>query len=119
MHKIRINNIKLFGYHGLLESEKHTGQVFEIDIEVITDFSKSFLNDDLRFTINYAETFDIVRNVFNNQRYNLIESLANEISESILNQNGVESVKVIVRKPDAPINGEFDNVEVEIIKNAK
>ena len=32
--KIRINNIQLFGYHGVDEKEKYDVQPFEIDIEV-------------------------------------------------------------------------------------
>ena len=36
---------------------------------------------------------------------------------SIQKEFEVESCKVIIRKPNAPIDGNFDSVEVEVIRN--
>ena len=107
--KIKINNIQLFGYHGTGEKEKSTGQLFEIDIEV------SPVNDTL--ISDYLAKTDEVTTIFSKRRYNLIEYLANKIADTITNKYRVNSCKVVIRKPNAPIKGDFDSVEVEVISN--
>ena len=114
--KIRINNIQLFGYHGVDEKEKSDGQPFEIDIEVSPIYDES-ISDNLDNTINYSHIYDEVKNIFCQRKYNLIEYLANKIATAITDKYNVENCKVIIRKPDAPINGKFDSVEVAVLGN--
>ena len=114
--KIRINNIQLFGYHGVDEKEKSDGQSFEIDIEVSPIYDGS-ISDNLHNTVNYSLIYDEVNNIFGQRKYNLIEYLANKIATTITDKFNVDNCKVVIRKPNAPINGDFDSVEVEVISN--
>ncbi len=114
--KIKINNIQLFGYHGTGEKEKSNGQLFEIDIETSPVINIP-ISDNLAQTVDYTLLYEEVTTIFSQRRYNLIEYLANEISNTITNKFNVNSCKVVIRKPNAPIKGDFDSVEVEVISN--
>jgi len=114
--KIRINNIQLFGYHGTDKKEKELGQNFEIDIEVSPSYS-SLNSDDLTNTVDYSLLYDEVTTIFSQNNYNLIEYLANKIATSITDKFHVNNCKVIIRKPNAPVKGDFDSVEVEVISD--
>ena len=48
---------------------------------------------------------------------NLIEFLANKIATTIISKYKVNNCKVVIRKPNAPIKGDFDSVEVEVMSN--
>ena len=50
------------------------------------------------------------------QQFNLIETLGSTIADSLLNDYNINGVTVRVRKPEAPIDGTLDTVEVEITK---
>lgn len=114
--KIKINNIQLFGYHGHGETEKSSGQLFEIDIEVSPVYDTP-ISDKLDNTVDYTLLYEEVTTIFSERRYNLIEYLANEISNTIINKFNVNTCKVVIRKPNAPIKGDFDSVEIEVISN--
>ena len=113
--KIRLKNIQLYGYHGVDDNEKNTGQKFEIDIEACTDLAAGIKTDNVDETTNYSALYDKVVNVFSASRYNLIESLANQIASTLTDDFCLSACRVIIRKPDVPINGILDTVEVEVM----
>ena len=114
MDKIKISNIQLFAYHGVAVEEQTLGQKFEIDIELIVNNIKSGLTDDLSKTIDYSRVFEIVKSEFCKKKYKLLETIAELISIELLKLKFVETVILKIRKPNAPINGQFDFVEVTI-----
>ena len=114
--RIRLKNIKLYGWHGVADKERRTGQQFEIDIEVSPVYDES-ISDNLHNTVNYSLIYDEITNIFCQRKYNLIEYLANKIATTITDKFNVDNCKVVIRKPNAPINGNFDSVEVEVISN--
>lgn len=107
---IRINNAKFYAYHGVLDYEKEYGNEFEIDIEMVCDIDVT--NDDLKETVDYLSVYNEVKNNFESNKYNLIETAVNETGNLILNRfPKVSSVEVSIRKPNAPL-GIIDSVEV-------
>ena len=115
--KIRLKNIQIYGWHGVGEKEKQTGQQFEIDVEITVLPISEIDADNINKTVNYCELYDNIVHLFSKNKYNLIETLANKIYVSIINNFDVEDCKVIIRKPDAPIDGKLDSVEVEVYNN--
>tara|TARA_B100001013_G_C24342471_1_gene337002 strand:+ start:76 stop:435 length:360 start_codon:yes stop_codon:yes gene_type:complete len=116
--KIRLKNIQLFGCHGISDKEKNNEQKFDIDIEVSIDLKGDIGADDINKTVDYSSIYDKVEGIFYEKKYNLIETLANRIASCLISNFSVVYCKVIVRKPDAPINGIIDTVEVEIMQYA-
>ena len=110
--KIKINEMKLFGYHGLYDVEKENGQDFVINIAVELDYQAESY-DSIDSAVDYVEIAKIAKEIFNNDRYNLIETLAVEISNSIMENNKIDATTVSIKKVSPPIDLDLESVEVE------
>ena len=49
-------------------------------------------------------------------KYDLIETVAEKIASRVLSLNGVLSTTIRIRKPNAPIDGIFDHVGIQITR---
>ncbi len=110
--EISIQGITAFGYHGVLEEEKATGQNFVVDVVLVSDFSSAVATDDVAHTVNYAEVAQLVHDTVTGTRFDLIETLAHTIATRVLDMHGVQSARITVNKPSAPIPVPFTNVSV-------
>tara|TARA_B110000438_G_scaffold32244_1_gene31768 strand:+ start:504 stop:872 length:369 start_codon:yes stop_codon:yes gene_type:complete len=116
---IRLKNMQFYGFHGVNESEKDLGGRFEVDVELHLSLESSCISDNLKDTIDYESIYKIVDSCVQRDKFYLIEALANSIAKDILNNQQIESLVVRVRKPNAPIKGVLDTVEVEIQRKQK
>ena len=115
MDKIILSNLGFYGYHGVLDAEKIIGQKFFIDAELYLDTKEAGINDDLNKSVSYAEVYEIIKNITENKRFDLIEALAENIAYEVLDKfNMVQSIMVRVKKPEAPVSGIYDYFAVEI-----
>lgn len=113
-HKVQVNGIKLYAYHGCLPEEGKIGGHYVVDVEVTTDFTASFSSDNLKDTIDYVFINKIVKEEMA-IRYKLIEYVGNKIVERIKNElKAIKKVKVKVTKLCPPINGDVENVAIII-----
>ena len=119
MDKIIIKGIEVFAYHGALSEENSLGQRFTIDITMKKDIRKACINDTLEDTVHYGFVHDDVVTLTKNNKFKLIEKLAEELAKMIVEKYGVEEVTVSIEKPNAPINGIFKDVAVEITRSKK
>ena len=112
---IEIKGIKSFGYHGVLESEKITGQDFYVDVVLELDLSRASVTDDVSDTINYAEVTDLVVAQITGDPVSLIEKLAGNIADRIkATYPQAAAVSVTVHKPQAPVNAQVKDISVTI-----
>ena len=112
---IEIKGIKSFGYHGVLESEKVTGQDFYVDVVLEVDLTRASITDDVSDTINYAEVTDLVVAQITGDRVSLIEKLAGNIADRIkATYPQAATVSVTVHKPQAPVNAQVKDISVTI-----
>ncbi|MGF7184210.1 dihydroneopterin aldolase [Desulfitispora alkaliphila] len=116
MEKIIMEKLEFYAYHGVLQEEKDLGQRFLVDVEIGFEGAKAGKSDKIEDTINYATVYDGVKNIVVNQKFNLIEKLAEEIASYVLTIDKVYWCKVRVNKPQAPIAGIFNNVAIEIMR---
>ncbi|RTZ96119.1 MAG: dihydroneopterin aldolase [Candidatus Neomarinimicrobiota bacterium] len=114
MDVIRLKNMLFYGYHGVNESEKELGGKFEVDLELSTSLKKPGLSDDLHDTVDYEAVYKTVNNCVESKRYFLLEALAEDISRSVINKYDIDAVVIRIRKPNAPVSGVIDTVEVEL-----
>ncbi|MBP8976621.1 MAG: dihydroneopterin aldolase [Bacteroidetes bacterium] len=112
---IRLKNAVFYAYHGVLADEQSLGGKFEVDIDLYCDLQKGAISDRLEDTIDYERVYSYVRQLVEDKKHFLLESLAGSIAKSILkNFRKVEKVTVRIRKPGVPIKGIIDYVEVEM-----
>ena len=114
MGVIRLKNMLFYGYHGVNESEKELGGKFEVDLELSISLKNSGLSDDLHDTVDYEAVYKTVNNCVESKRCFLLEALAENISRSVIKKYDIDAVVIRVRKPNAPISGVIDTVEVEL-----
>lgn len=105
----------MFGYHGVYDNEKKNGQNFEITVSCKLSIDNSY--DSINKTVDYSAVMETISTVFNKKSYNLIESLADDMCSRILEEyNTLTKVSVSIKKPDAPIDYDFESVEVVCTK---
>ena len=94
-----------YGFHGVNPAEQELGQRFVVDLEVQRDLRPAGLSDDPGDTLSYVHLYRLVKEVAEGPSRRLLESLAETISQRVLDEFDVDAVKVRVRKPEAPIKG--------------
>lgn len=113
---IRLNNMVFYAFHGCTGEERELGQRFEVDAELFLDLRNAGRRDDLKATVDYSRVYESVEEVVVEKKFHLLEALAQEIADTLLERFPVEEVVIRVRKPGAPVQGILDSVEVEIVR---
>ncbi len=114
MEKIIIKGLKLFAYHGVNPEEKVDGQNFVLDITATLNADKAKKTDNVDDTVSYAKIIKTVRAVFCEKSYDLIETAANKVGVAIMETyTALDSVTVLLMKPEAPVKADFIYVAVE------
>lgn len=114
MEKIIIKGLKLFAYHGVNPEEKVDGQNFVLDITATLNADRAKETDNVDDTVSYAKILKTARAVFCERSYDLIETAANKVGVAVMETYpALNSVTVLLMKPEAPIKAEFEYVAVE------
>ena len=116
MDCIRIKSLKVKAKHGVYEFERKKDGTFELDIEIYLPLEKSGQSDKLDDTIDYVDIVSIATKAFAEKNYNLVEAAAESVCEKLLGALKVAKVILRVSKPHAPINADFDTIEVKLIR---
>ncbi|MDR1564445.1 MAG: dihydroneopterin aldolase [Oscillospiraceae bacterium] len=118
MDKILIKGLKIFAFHGAMPEEKVSGQSFILDITLYMSLKKACTSDALNDTVDYAAVVQAAAKAMLKTSYNLIERAAQAVADAILEEfNAVQTVELLLKKPDAPISAEFDYVAVSITRS--
>ena len=117
MDKIYINNLEFIGFHGVFPEEKKLGQKCLVSLELTVDTREAGKTGDLTKSVHYGLVAQDVEKLFLEKSIDLIETCAENIAEMVLKKYElVKEVKVIVKKPWAPLQMHFENVAVEITR---
>jgi dihydroneopterin aldolase len=112
---IKLANMGFYAFHGTTRAEKEVGQRFYLDVEMFLDLRPAGTTDNIHNTVNYIKVYDIISEITKKRKYNLLEALAEDIVEGIISHfPQLSRVKVKVRKPQVPLCGILDYVEVAI-----
>lgn len=115
MDEIRIENLKIYAYHGVYEEENKTGQDFFVNATLYTDTRKAGKTDDLSCSVDYGEVCHFINDYIKNHTYQLIETVAEQTAQQILQKFPLlKKVDLEIRKPEAPIGLPFESVSVKI-----
>lgn len=116
MDKIIMHGMEFTGFHGVFPEEQIQGQKFVVDLEISIDIKAAGASDDLEKTIDYGELYGRIRDIVENERYDLLEALAERLARVVLAEKRVDQVLVRIKKPQAPIAGKFAYMAVEITR---
>jgi dihydroneopterin aldolase len=112
--RIVLHNMVFQGRHGVLEKEQRELQPFQVDVELLLNLQPAAVDDNLAKSVDYAQVFEVVRQIVESTSFRLIEALAEAIAHELLVDFPVNEVGVRVRKPQVPIEGTLDYAGVEI-----
>lgn len=117
MDQINIDNLKVFAHHGVYAFEQEKGQDFFVNAVFFLSLQKSGLRDDLTQSVSYADLADFIADFLTKNTYLLIEAAAEHLVISIFNHfPRIQKIKLEIRKPNAPVQQEFESVSVTITR---
>ena len=115
MHKIIVEGINVFAYHGCLEEEAKIGTHYTVDVYMETDFSEAAKTDDLTKTIDYVTVYEIVKKQMA-IRSKLIEQVGQRIVDELKSEfSTLQKLEVKVTKHNPPMNGNVEKVSIVIV----
>jgi len=116
---VKVENIRVFAYHGCLKEESKIGSDYRVDLEVKADLQQSAKSDLLRDTVDYVLLNKIVREEMLKPTH-LLETVAKRILNRILEEEPlVMKAKVWVSKLNPPIGGDVEKVTIKMVENRK
>lgn len=117
MDKLYLKDVEIFANHGVFKEEKTLGQKFILTLELDLDVREAAKNCDLTKSVHYGELCHNIEKEFQRESYDLIETAAEKIAEYVLyNYDLVQGVKVLLKKPWAPIGRHLDTAAIEIYR---
>ena len=116
IYKITLKNCAFFARHGVFNEEETLGQRFFVDAVLDVDGGNSLQEDEIDGTVDYGLAFGVIERIITGKRRFLIEALALETAKAICSEfTMVKRAEVTIRKPNAPVQGVLDYVEVTIV----
>ena len=114
LDRIELCGLRVFARHGVLDSERQTGQEFVIDAVLWLDTRAAAGSDDVSRTVDYGALADRLVRLAQEPPVRLIETLAERLAAECLSEPLVAEVEITVHKPQAPIAHPFSDVTVVI-----
>jgi len=103
--KVILEGLEFHAYHGVYAHERSSGNKFEVDLVVETEFGEAAFQDDLSGTINYEVVYMMVKAEMEKPS-KLLEKVGHLIAEKILvSFPDAISVQVSISKFNPPIGG--------------
>ena len=119
MGVIKVENIRVFAYHGCLKEETKIGSDYLVDLEVEADLQKSAISDLLKDTVDYVFLNKIIREEMLKPTH-LLETVAKRILTRIFNEDQlVDKATVWVSKLNPPIGGDVEKVTIKMTERRK
>ncbi|MEQ9618152.1 MAG: dihydroneopterin aldolase [Deltaproteobacteria bacterium] len=98
---IRIENLRLRTVVGIFDWEKEVKQDVVINVEIEFDGAEAMKKDDIQHTIDYKSTTKRIISEVEGKDYNLIEKIAGDVMEIIMQDKKVQKATVKIDKPGA------------------
>jgi len=111
---IRLAGIQAYGHLGVTAKERELGQRVEVDVELAYAPTARRKPDSLAEYIDYEEVGRLVRSQIEMSRCKLIETLAEELALTLLEEFETPQVRVRLRKLHVPVSGFTGVPEIEI-----
>jgi len=115
-----VNGLVLHAYHGVMPHEGKVGQPFILDLVLDIDLANAAKSDKLADTVSYDAVVNVVGRTFTGKRCRLVEAAAGAVADAVLqNFPRIETVRITVRKPHAPVAAVFTDVGVTLVRSRR
>ncbi len=111
---ISLENVRLYGHHGVAAQERTVGAEFAITLRVEMPRPQGCFNDELADTVSYADIYEVVKDEFARPS-RLIEHVATRICTRVLETfDCVQSAEIKLVKVSPPIPGYCGSASVSL-----
>ncbi|WP_242120043.1 dihydroneopterin aldolase [Aestuariivivens sediminicola] len=111
---IKVENIRVFAYHGCLKEEAKIGSDYRVDLKVKANLQPSAESDQLKDTVDYVFLNRIIKEEMNRSSH-LLETVCRRILDRIFKEvDMVSKATVSVSKLNPPIGGDVQQVTVKM-----
>lgn len=116
MYTIRLQNCAFFARHGVLHEEETLGQRFYVDASLQIEPERPLEEDAIEGTVDYGVAFRVIEEIVTGRRRFLIEAVALDVARALCKRfPQIARAEITVRKPNAPVAGVLDHVEVTVV----
>ena len=115
-HQVRVDGMRFFGHHGVSAAERDKGRWFTANLAIDLDQHRGFTSDRLADTVDYVELAAIVCRIGTGTRCRLVEHLAHQIVNEIMNIAGVSAVELTLEKEVDGLPGDPRSVGVRLTR---
>ena len=113
---VKVENLKIYAFHGCMEEEKVIGSDYVVNICAVCSVGKKAFEDEVGGTVDYVCLARIAKREMS-VRSELLESVVNRIINCCFNEISVlEQISVTVSKLNPPINADVGSVSVSMDK---
>jgi 7,8-dihydroneopterin aldolase/epimerase/oxygenase len=114
--KVALEGLEFHAFHGVYPHERTSGNWFEVDISVDTDFTEGAAKDELVGTVNYEVLFRIIKDEMEKPS-KLLETVAEKIISDVLKEiPAALQVDIKISKINPPIGGKCRKATITISK---
>jgi len=101
MDIIYLNDLRIDTIIGIYDWERRIKQTISLDLEMAGDIRKAAASDDIEDTLNYKAVAKRLISFVETSEFQLVETLAERITEIVLNEFQVPWVRLRVNKQGA------------------
>lgn len=113
MDIVFIDQLTVYTTIGVYDWEQGIQQKLVLDIEMAWDNRKAAKSDDVNDCLSYADVADAILQHLTGQRFALVERVAEEISDLLMNRFKTPGVRIKVSKPGAVAQAAAVGVRLE------
>lgn len=113
MDNLRIHRLRVPAQVGILPWEREKPQEILLDLTFRVDAAHAALTDDIHQTVDYAAVRESVCRFLQENRFNLIETLAEKLAEMLKQTFSLERLQLTVIKPKIFEDAEGVSITVE------
>jgi dihydroneopterin aldolase len=117
--RIALEGLEFHAFHGVYPHERESGNWFEVDISVETDFTAAALTDDLSGTVNYEILYRIVKDEMEKPS-RLLETVAQKIVDDVMRElPAVQGIDLKIAKINPPVGGKIRKASIHVTHKRK
>ncbi|CAE6883634.1 8-dihydroneopterin to 6- hydroxymethyl-7 [Vibrio sp. B1FLJ16] len=113
LDKVFIEQLEVITTIGVYDWEQQIKQKLVLDIEMAHDNKPAGKSDDVQDALDYSQVSEAVLNHIENGRFLLVERVAEEVAELIMQRFSVPWVKIRLAKPGAVAQARAVGVVIE------
>jgi dihydroneopterin aldolase len=113
LDKIFIHALKTEAIIGIFDWERQVKQTILVDLEFSANIRKAALSDAIEDTLNYKKVAKRVLSFIEASQFHLVETMADSVAMLLLEDFGLEWVKVALSKPGAIRNSRDVGILIE------